>query len=184
MTPLGWPSPPGSCEQSAGYLGGMGSTHSTGTPATAALEKAQVPHTLHSYHHDRRAESFGLEAAAALGVDPRRVYKTLVVDTGGGLAVGVVPVACSLDMRALAAALGVKKVVMADPAAAERSSGMVVGGISPVGQKRSLPTVLDASMQNHENVLVSGGRRGLDVELSPLDLAKLTNATFAPISRS
>lgn len=157
---------------------------STGTPATAALTKAGVPHTLHSYSHDPRAASFGLEAAAALGVDPARVFKTLLVDTGNGLAVGVVPVTCSLDLKSLAAALGVKKLVMADPAHAERSSGMVVGGISPLGQKRILPTVLDDSMQHHDTVLVSGGRRGLDVELAPGDLARLVDATFAPIGRT
>ncbi|MGV8847416.1 Cys-tRNA(Pro) deacylase [Tessaracoccus sp.] len=157
---------------------------SPGTPATAALEHAAVPHTLHHYSHDPRAVSFGLEAAASLGVDPSRVYKTLLVDSGDGLAVGVVPVECSLDLKSLSAVLGVKKLVMADPARAERSSGMVLGGISPIGQKRPLPTVLDASMRNHETVLVSGGRRGLDVELTPADLARLVNATFAAISRS
>lgn len=156
----------------------------TGTPATSALEKAGVAHTLHSYAHDPRAGSFGLEAAAVLGVDPGRVYKTLLVDTGDGLAVGVVPVRCSLDLKALALALGAKKVAMAAPGTAERSSGMVVGGISPLGQKRPLPTVLDVSMHAHATVLVSGGRRGLDVELPPCDLARLTAATFAAISRS
>ena len=161
----------------------MGRKRSTGTPATAALEEAGVPHTLHPYEHDTRAESFGLEAAAALGVDAGRVYKTLLVDTGDGLAVGVVPVSCSLDLKALAVALGAKRVTMADPAVAERSSGMVVGGISPIGQKRPLPTVLDDSVHQHTTVLVSGGRRGLDVELAPKDLAGLTGATTAPISR-
>lgn len=158
--------------------------HSSGTPATAALEQAGVTHRLHGYHHDQRAESFGLEAAAALGVDASRVFKTLLVDTGNGLAVGVVPVTGSLDLKSLATALGVKKLSMADPTSAERSSGMVVGGISPVGQKKPLPTVLDTSMKRHKTVLVSGGRRGLDVELSPVDLARLTNATFASISRT
>ncbi|RMB60323.1 Cys-tRNA(Pro) deacylase [Tessaracoccus antarcticus] len=156
---------------------------SSGTPATVALEHAGVAHTVHAYEHNPRAESFGLEAAAALDVDPHRVFKTLLVDTGDGLAVGVVPVTGSLDVKALALALGVKKVAMAAPASAERSSGMVVGGISPIGQKRPLPTVLDSTMQQHGTVLVSGGRRGLDVELSPCDLAHLTNATFAQISR-
>lgn len=162
----------------------MGIKGSAGTPATAALEHAAVAHTLHYYSHDPRAVSFGMEAAAALGVDPARLYKTLLVDSGDGLAVGVVPVEHSLDLKSLSVALGVKKLVMADPARAERSSGMVVGGISPIGQKRPLPTVLDASMHDHETVLVSGGRRGLDVELAPLDLALLVNATFAAISRS
>ncbi|MEO7589246.1 MAG: Cys-tRNA(Pro) deacylase [Arachnia sp.] len=161
----------------------MGRQRATGTPATATLQEAGVPHTLHSYAHDPRAESFGLQAASALGVEPARVYKTLLVDTGDSLAVGVVPVTCSLDLKAMALALGAKKVGMANPASAERSSGMVVGGISPIGQKRPLPTVLDHTMHEHATVLVSGGRRGLDVELAPSDLARLTGATFASISR-
>ncbi len=154
-----------------------------GTPATTGLVAAGVAHIVHAYDHDPRTSSFGLEAAAALGVDPERIYKTLLVDTGDGLAVGLVPVKLSLDLRALAVALGAKRVVMAKPAVAERSSGMVVGGISPLGQRRKLPTVLDESMLLHATVLVSAGRRGLDVELSPRDLATLTLATFAPISR-
>ncbi len=154
-----------------------------GTPATAALERSGVYYILHTYCHDPRSTSFGLEAVAALNVKPECVFKTLLVDTGTGLAVGVVPVTGSLDLKALATALGVKKLSMADPTSAERSSGMVVGGISPVGQKKPLPTVLDTSMKRHKTVLVSGGRRGLDVELSPADLARLTNATFASISR-
>ena len=162
----------------------MGKRNLGGTLATAALEKAAVLHALHSYHHDPRAESFGLEAAAALGAEPDRVYKTLVVDSGVGLAVGVVPVTRSLDLKSLAAALGVKRLSMADPTLAERSTGMVVGGISPLGQKRELPTVLDESMLLHSTVLVSAGRRGLDVELSPRDLATVTRASFAPISRA
>lgn len=165
-------------------VGDMANKRSTGTPATAVLERAGVTHVLHTYPHDPRASSFGLEAAAALDVAAERVYKTLLVDTGNGLAVGVVPVTCSLDVKALAAALGVKKAVMADPVAAERSSGMVVGGISPLGQKRALPTVLDVTMLDHDIVLVSGGRRGLDIELAPADLARLVDASFGPISRA
>ncbi len=161
----------------------MGKKNGGGTPATRVLSRAGIAHDFHAYAHDPNASSFGLEAAQALGVDPARVYKTLLVDTGDGLAVGVVPVTGSLDLKALATALGVKKLVMADPSSAERSSGMVVGGISPIGQKKPLPTVLDTSMNRHKTVLVSGGRRGLDVELSPADLARLTNATFASISR-
>ena len=152
-----------------------------GTPATVVLEREEVNFTLHAYEHDPSAASYGMEAAAALGVDPARVFKTLLVDTGVGLAVGVIPVAGKLDLKAIAQALGAKRCAMADPAAAERSSGMVVGGISPIGQKRSLPTVLDASMQGFDTVLVSGGRRGLDVELAPADLQRLTKATFAAI---
>lgn len=169
---------------STGYLMGMVIRGSSGTPAITALETAGVFHTLHIYQHDDRAESFGMEAADLLGVDAARVYKTLLVDTGSSLAVGVVPVNCSLDLKALATALGAKKVTMAAPASAERSSGMVVGGISPLGQKRMLSTVLDDSMHQHHTVFVSGGRRGLDVELAPDDLLRLTGGTYAPISRS
>lgn len=142
-----------------------------------------------TYEHDparSRAESFGLEAAGALGVEAARVFKTLLVDTGEGshrLAVGIVPVDRSLDLKAMAAALGAKRAVMADPREAERSTGYVVGGISPVGQKRSLPTVLDASARSHPTILVSGGRRGLDLELSPEDLQRVTEAHVAAISR-
>jgi Cys-tRNA(Pro)/Cys-tRNA(Cys) deacylase len=154
------------------------------TPATIALHKAGVEFTVHSYDHDPAAESYGLEAATALGLDPREVFKTLLVDAGGTLAVAVVPVDRQLDLKAVAAALGAKKVSMADPAAAERATGYVVGGISPVGQKRRLPTVLDASALDHDKIYVSGGRRGLDIGLSPAALAKVTTATTAPISRT
>jgi Cys-tRNA(Pro)/Cys-tRNA(Cys) deacylase len=156
---------------------------SVGTPATVALTRAGIPYAVRAYEHDPAAESFGLEAAQALGVDPARVFKTLLVDTGSGLAVAIVPVDRTLDLKAMASALGVKKVVMADPLAAERSSGYVVGGISPVGQKRALPTVLDSSAAEHETVLVSGGRRGLDLELHPADLVAVTRASTAPVAR-
>lgn len=156
---------------------------SVGTPATVALTRAGIPYAVRAYEHDPAAESFGLEAAQALGVEPERVFKTLLVDTGVGLAVGIVPVDRSLDLKAIAAALGVKKVAMADPAAAERSSGYVVGGISPIGQKRALPTVLDESAFGFDSVLVSGGRRGLDLELSPADLTSVTSAVRASIAR-
>lgn len=156
---------------------------SVGTPATVALTRAGTPYAVHAYEHDPAAESFGLEAAEALGVEPARVLKTLLVDTGAGLAVGIVPVDRLLDLKAVAAALGAKRVVMADPAAAERSSGYVVGGISPIGQKRPLPTVLDTSAADHATVLVSGGRRGLDLELAPADLVVVTGAVVAPIAR-
>lgn len=127
--------------------------------------------------------AYGLEAAEALGVDPGRVFKTLVVDGGGRLAVAIIPVAAQLDLKAAGAALGVKKVELADPAAAERSSGMVRGGISPIGQRKALPTVLDESALGHETVFVSGGRRGFDVELAPADLVSLTRATTAAVAR-
>ncbi|MBB2987622.1 Cys-tRNA(Pro) deacylase [Terracoccus luteus] len=154
------------------------------TPATLALERAGVEFTRHPYTHDPAAGGYGLEAAGALGLDPAQVLKTLLVDTGGGLAVAVVPVTGHLDLKATALALGVKAVVMADPAAAERSSGYVVGGISPLGQKRSLPTVIDESAFAHDVVYVSGGRRGFDVGLSPTDLERVTGATRAPVARA
>jgi Cys-tRNA(Pro)/Cys-tRNA(Cys) deacylase len=154
-----------------------------GTPATTALTRAGVDFEVRTYDHDPGTESFGLEAAAALGVEPGRVFKTLLVTTEHGLAVGIVPVDRSLDLKAIAAALGVKKAAMADPKEAERSSGYVVGGISPVGQKRPLRTVLDETARDSRTVLVSGGRRGCDVELSAADLVAVTGATCAPISR-
>jgi Cys-tRNA(Pro)/Cys-tRNA(Cys) deacylase len=153
------------------------------TQATLALDRARVAYTRHAYDHDPSAASFGLEAAAVLGVDPERVFKTLLVDTGPGLAVGIVPVAGQLDLKAMASALGVKSVTMADPVAAERSTGYVVGGISPVGQKRALLTVLDDTAYGFDTVFVSGGRRGFDIELSPTDLASVTGARRAPIGR-
>ena len=154
-----------------------------GTLATTALDRAKMSYELHAYEHDPQADSYGLEAAASLGRRPDEVFKTLIVDTGAGLAVAVVPVDRQLDLKATATALGVKRVSMAEPGVAERSSGMVVGGISPVGQRKLLPTVLDSSMRSLPTVLVSGGRRGLDVELDPDDLAHLTRAVFAPIAR-
>lgn len=138
---------------------------------------------MHPYDHDPAAPSYGLEAAQALGVPPDRVFKTLLVDTGAGLAVGIVPVDRQLDLKAVAAALGAKKVSMADPAAAERSTGYVVGGISPIGQKRPLPTIVDTSALEHETVFVSGGRRGLDLEMAPADLVRITSARTATIAR-
>lgn len=155
-----------------------------GTPATVALTRAGIGFTAHPYDHDPAAESFGLEAAGALGVDPGRVFKTLFVSADGRLAVGVVPVSGQLDLKAVAAALGAKRAVMADRAAAERASGYVVGGISPVGQRRPHPTVVDESALAFETVFVSGGRRGLDLELAPADLVRVTSATTARIGRS
>lgn len=156
---------------------------SGGTPAMVALTKAGMAFTVLAYEHDPAAKSFGLEAAEALGLAPERVFKTLLVDVDGKLAVGVVPVDRQLDLKAVAAALGGKKAVMADPAMAERATGYVVGGISPIGQKRRLPTVVDASATQHETVYVSGGRRGLDLGLAPADLLSITTARAAPISR-
>lgn len=155
-----------------------------GTPATVALTRAGVDFVLREYHHDPRAESFGLEAAEALGVDPGRVFKTLLAEVDGALVVGIVPVTGQLDLKALAKAVGGRRASMADPAVAERATGYVVGGISPIGQKRRQPTVLDASALDHETVLVSGGRRGLDLEIAPADLVAVTGATTAEIGRS
>ena len=147
------------------------------------LERAGVAFEVRAYEHDPGAESYGLEAAAALGVEPARVFKTLLVEADGALAVGIVPVDTLLDLKAVAAVLGAKKAVMAQPADAERVTGYVVGGISPLGQRRRLPTVLDASALTHPTVLVSGGRRGLDLELSPRDLLDLVEGTVAPVAR-
>ncbi|MGA5385371.1 Cys-tRNA(Pro) deacylase [Streptomyces pseudogriseolus] len=156
---------------------------SNGTPATVALTAAGVPFTVHSYEHDPSHPSYGEEAAEAMGVSPDRVYKTLVADVDGALTVAVVPVAGQLDLKALAAAAGGKRAAMADPALAERTTGYVRGGISPLGQRKRLPTVLDASATRHDTICVSAGRRGLEVELTPTDLATLTAATVAPIGR-
>jgi len=154
-----------------------------GTAATVALTRASVPFTLHPYEHDPAAPSYGLEAAAALGVTPDRVFKTLFAEVDGRFVVGVVPVSGQLDLKAIAAAVGGKKAVMADPAAAERVSGYVVGGISPVGQRKLHPTVVDESALGFETVFVSGGKRGLDLELAPADLVAVTKATVASIAR-
>ena len=155
----------------------------SGTPATVTLTAAGVSFTQHTYEHDPAARSFGLEAAGVLGLPPEQVFKTLVVDTGAGLAVAVVPVSGQLDLKAMAAALGAKRVTMASAVAAQRSSGYVVGGISPVGQKRPLPTVVDESAELFDVVYVSGCRRGLDLGLSPTDLVRVTSATVADIAR-
>jgi Cys-tRNA(Pro)/Cys-tRNA(Cys) deacylase len=155
-----------------------------GTPATTALAAAGVPYTLHAYDHDPAAPSYGEEAAEALGVAPELVFKTLVADVDGELTVAVVPVTGQLDLKALASAVGGKRAAMADPAAAERTTGYVRGGISPLGQRRALRTVLDASASAHGTVYVSAGRRGLEVELTPDALAKLTSATVAAVARA
>ncbi len=155
----------------------------SGTPATVALTAAGVGYEVRSYEHDPRAASYGTEAADALGVDPARVFKTLLASLDGRLVVGIVPVTGQLDLKALARALGGSKAVMAEVAAAERATGYVAGGISPVGQKRSHPTVLDASALEHATILVSGGRRGFDLELAPADRVAVTGAVTATIGR-
>jgi Cys-tRNA(Pro)/Cys-tRNA(Cys) deacylase len=147
------------------------------TPAVAAAERAGIDFAVHEYEHDSAAASYGLEAAEKLGVDPARVFKTLVVSVGGELHVACVPVASQLDLKALG-----KRARMADRTQAERTTGYVQGGISPIGQRRRLPTHLDASARDHEKIMVSAGRRGLQLELSPDDFVGLTNARIHPIS--
>lgn len=155
-----------------------------GTPATEALAAAGVAFTLVPYEHHADTTDFGAEVARETGVDPRRIFKTLVVAVGPReLAVAIVPVPSRLDLKATASALGAKKADMADTKAAERSTGYVVGGISPLGQRTPLPTVIDASARDHATILVSAGKRGLQVELAPDDLATLTGATFAQVAR-
>jgi len=154
-----------------------------GTPATVALTAAGIAFEVRAYEHDPRATSYGLEAAESLGVDPARVFKTLLASLDGELVVGVVPVAGQLDLKALARALGGSKAVMAEVAAAERATGYVAGGISPVGQRRRHRTLLDASALDHDTILVSGGRRGFDIELAPADLVAVTGAVTATIGR-
>jgi Cys-tRNA(Pro)/Cys-tRNA(Cys) deacylase len=156
---------------------------SGGTPATVALTRAGIAFTLHEYAHDPRATSYGSEAAEALGLDPDRVFKTLLAEVDGTLVVAVVPVAGWLDLKALARALGGRKAAMADPKDAERSTGYVVGGIAPVGQKRRLPTVVDESATAYDVVYVSAGRRGLDLGIAPADLVAATGAITADVSR-
>ena len=149
------------------------------TRGIAAAERAGIVHSVHSYEHDPKAESYGLEAAERLGVDPARVLKTLVVDLDGSLEVAVVPVEAQLDLRAL----GGKRSRMADPRDVERSSGYVLGGVSPLGQRRRLPTTIDESALEHETVFVSAGRRGLELELDPRDLVRLTDAKVRRVAR-
>ncbi len=160
------------------------SKHSeTGTSAILALQKAGITPVIHTYEHDERAQAWGLEAAQALGLDPARVFKTLLVSHEKALAVVVIPVASRLDLKAIAKQLGWKKAELADPALAQRTTGYVVGGISPLGQKKALPTLIDTSAATHETVFVSGGRRGLDLELDPQVLAQLTKASFAEVAK-
>jgi Cys-tRNA(Pro)/Cys-tRNA(Cys) deacylase len=153
------------------------------TPAVRAAVAAGVPHEVVAYTADPAIGSYGAAAAAALGVDEHVVFKTLVTDVDGALTVAVVPVAGSLDLKALAAAAGAKHAGLADPGAAERATGYVVGGISPLGQRRRLPTVVDASALDAEAIYVSAGRRGLQLRLAPGDLIRLTGATVAAIAR-
>jgi len=153
-----------------------------GTPATALLTKERVAHTLHPYRVDPDTPNYGAVVADALGVEPARVFKTLVADVDGALTVAVVPVTGDLDLKALAAAVGGKRAALADRTLAERSTGYVRGGISPLGQRKRLPTVVDASAEAYPTVYVSAGRRGLQVEVNPADLIRLTEAVVAPIA--
>lgn len=156
------------------------------TPAIKAAEQAKIAFTVHEYEHDPDVDSYGMEAAAALHIDEMRVFKTLLVSLQGGpapLAVGLVPVDSQLDLKALAADAGAKKANMADPKQAERVTGYIVGGISPLGQKKRLPTYIDKSVAEFATVFVSAGRRGLEIELTPQDLQALCHATLADIKR-
>ncbi|MDP5254234.1 MULTISPECIES: Cys-tRNA(Pro) deacylase [unclassified Vibrio] len=154
------------------------------TPAIELAEKRKISYTLHQYQHDPRATSFGLEAAEALGQDANKVFKTLLVSLNGNakeLAVTIIPVAHHLNLKQAAKALGVKKVAMADPKIAETTTGYILGGISPLGQKKALPTVLDVSAQAWQTICVSAGRRGLEIELSASDLLALTRGKVAKL---
>lgn len=153
------------------------------TPATTALTAAGVTFTVHEYAHDARATSYGTETAEAMGIDASRVFKTLLADVDGALVVGVVPVTGQLDLKALARTVEGRKAVMADPRAAERATGYVVGGISPLGQRKAHPTVVDESALEHDTVFVSAGRRGMEVELSPAELVRLTGARVGGIRK-
>jgi Cys-tRNA(Pro)/Cys-tRNA(Cys) deacylase len=154
----------------------------TGTRATALLARNQVIHTVHAYPHDPRSESFGEEAARALGVPEQRLFKTLVAMVDAKLVSAVVPVSGRLSLKALAAAVGGKRAEMADPSAAQRATGYVIGGISSLAQQSRLPVVLDSTAEQFRTVFVSAGKRGLQVELAPADLVRLTSAQVAPIA--
>lgn len=169
--------------KAAGKKADAGAGAGAGTPATVVLVAAGIHFTPHLYAHDAGVMNFGQEAADKLGLDPAQVFKTLLVDADGALVVGVVPVTGQLDLKALAANVGAKKAVMADPKLAERKTGYIVGGISPIGQKTPLTTVVDETALLYDTVFVSGGRRGFDIELSPADLIAVTSAHVADIAR-
>jgi len=153
-----------------------------GTPAIVLLVKQKVTHRVHEYDHDPRSASYGTEASEVLGLPAERVFKTLVAEVDGALTIGVVPVAGQLDLKALAAAAGGKRAKMAEVSAAERATGYVAGGISPLGHRKRLPVVVDSSATRFETIFCSGGRRGLEIELAPTDLVRLANATVAAIA--
>jgi Cys-tRNA(Pro)/Cys-tRNA(Cys) deacylase len=151
------------------------------TPAMAALQATGTPFAVHEYKHDPDTTAYGQEAAEALKLDPQRVFKTLVADADGELVVACVPVSGQLSLKALASAVGAKRASMAEPKTVEKVTGYVLGGVSPIGQRRPLPTILDASALDHSTILVSGGRRGTDIELRPEHLIEATKARTAPI---
>lgn len=152
------------------------------TPAIQQAKQKGIVYRVHEYLHDPNSRSFGEEAAEKLGIDPARVFKTLVLELDGKLlAVGVVPVSRQLNLKRFAKVVGRKKAAMAEPSQVERSTGYVLGGISPLGQKRALMTVLDNSAKDFDTIFISAGRRGLEIELSPVDLAALTQASFHDI---
>ncbi|MFK0570810.1 Cys-tRNA(Pro) deacylase [Endozoicomonas sp.] len=154
------------------------------TPAINVLKKAKTDHNVHQYHHDPDSASYGEEAVEKMGQNPHQVFKTLLVKLDGRqLAVAVVPVADKLDLKAMASACGAKKAAMAEQQEAERSTGYIFGGISPLGQKKRLPTVVNSSVESFDTVFVSAGRRGLEIELAPADLVKLTSARLAVIAK-
>jgi Cys-tRNA(Pro)/Cys-tRNA(Cys) deacylase len=153
------------------------------TLATTLLDKQGIAHTAHTYQHDPRHASYGTEASEALRIPPERVFKTLITEVDGALTVAVLPVATNLDLKALAAAAGGKRAAMAAVMAAERATGYVAGGISPLGQRKRLPVIIDASALAYATIYCSGGRRGLEIELAPGDLVRAANAAVAPISQ-
>ena len=154
------------------------------TPAIKLLKKQKIPHTIHEYKHDSNAHSYGEEAAQKMGVDPKRVFKTLVVQSDKMMAVGIVPVTSTLNLKSMAKAQGVKKVAMADPKNVENTTGYILGGVSPLGQKKRLKTVIDESAFEFESIFVSAGKRGLEVEVDPKDLEKLLQADRAKIAEN
>jgi Cys-tRNA(Pro)/Cys-tRNA(Cys) deacylase len=154
-----------------------------GTRATELLSRLGIPHSVHRYVRDPQRGSYGLEASASLGVPAERVFKTLIADVDEQLTVAVVPVAGSLDLKALASAADGKRARMADPAVAERATGYVTGGISPLGQHRPLPVVVDASALNFSTIFCSAGQRGVEIEIAPGDLVRAAGAAVAPIAR-
>jgi Cys-tRNA(Pro)/Cys-tRNA(Cys) deacylase len=154
------------------------------TPAIKLLKKQKVPHTIYEYKHDSSVHSYGEEAAEKMGVDPKSVFKTLVVQSDKMMAVGIVPVTSTLNLKSMAKALGVKKVVMAEPKNVENTTGYILGGVSPLGQKKRLKTVIDESAFEYESIFVSAGKRGLEVEVDPKDLEKLLQADKAKIAEN